>query len=91
MMDRRRSADEAQSVPAPDPPRLARPLVLVGLMGAGKTSVGKRLAALVLPAPINPTSTSERASRIGGRAACPSGWSSAGLGWSIMPIAVGPR
>jgi shikimate kinase len=27
--------------------RLARPLVLVGLMGAGKTSVGKRLAALL--------------------------------------------
>lgn len=47
MMDRRRSADEAQSVPAPDPPRLARPLVLVGLMGAGKTSVGKRLAGLL--------------------------------------------
>lgn len=29
------------------PPRLIRPIVLVGLMGAGKTSVGKRLAALV--------------------------------------------
>ncbi len=27
--------------------RLARPLVLVGLMGAGKTSVGKRLAGLL--------------------------------------------
>jgi shikimate kinase len=27
--------------------RLTRPLVLVGLMGAGKTSVGKRLAALL--------------------------------------------
>jgi shikimate kinase len=41
--------------PAPDraergptaPPRLRRTLVLVGLMGAGKTSVGKRLAALL--------------------------------------------
>lgn len=28
-------------------PRLARTLVLVGLMGAGKTSVGRRLAALL--------------------------------------------
>ena len=28
-------------------PRLNRTLVLVGLMGAGKTSVGKRLAALL--------------------------------------------
>ena len=37
--------------PSPDqplpPPRLVRTLVLVGLMGAGKTSVGKRLAALL--------------------------------------------
>lgn len=40
--------------PAPSPSRsaqralrLTRPLVLVGLMGAGKTSVGKRLAALL--------------------------------------------
>ena len=37
--------------PAPDRalrrPRLNRTLVLVGLMGAGKTSVGKRLAALL--------------------------------------------
>jgi shikimate kinase len=33
--------------PAPHPPRLTRTLVLVGLMGAGKTSVGKRLAALL--------------------------------------------
>ena len=31
----------------PSAPRLARTLVLVGLMGAGKTSVGKRLAALL--------------------------------------------
>jgi shikimate kinase len=31
----------------PETPRLARPLVLVGLMGAGKTSVGKRLATLL--------------------------------------------
>lgn len=29
------------------PPRLSRTLVLVGLMGAGKTSVGKRLAGLL--------------------------------------------
>ena len=29
------------------PLRLRRPLVLVGLMGAGKTSVGKRLAGLL--------------------------------------------
>ena len=29
------------------PPRLTRTLVLVGLMGAGKTSVGKRLAGLL--------------------------------------------
>jgi shikimate kinase len=29
------------------PPRLARTLVLVGLMGAGKTSVGKRLATML--------------------------------------------
>ena len=37
--------------PSPDrtltPPRLNRTLVLVGLMGAGKTSVGKRLATLL--------------------------------------------
>ena len=33
--------------PVPHPPRLTRTLVLVGLMGAGKTSVGKRLAALL--------------------------------------------
>jgi shikimate kinase len=33
--------------PREPPPRLNRTLVLVGLMGAGKTSVGKRLAALL--------------------------------------------
>jgi shikimate kinase len=33
--------------PGPAAPRLTRPLVLVGLMGAGKTSVGKRLAHLL--------------------------------------------
>ena len=38
------------SEPAPQPPsspaaRLTRPVVLVGLMGAGKTTVGRRLAA----------------------------------------------
>lgn len=38
----------APSAPvAPPGLRLTRPLVLVGLMGAGKTSVGKRLAALL--------------------------------------------
>lgn len=39
----------APTAQTPDPPalRLTRPLVLVGLMGAGKTSVGKRLAALL--------------------------------------------
>jgi len=37
---------ESRTVPAA-PPVLRRPLVLVGLMGAGKTSVGKRLAALL--------------------------------------------
>lgn len=36
-----------QAAPAPPALRLRRPLVLVGLMGAGKTSVGKRLAALL--------------------------------------------
>jgi shikimate kinase len=44
----------ARGTPATPPPaaaaapsRLVRPLVLVGLMGAGKTSVGKRLAAML--------------------------------------------
>lgn len=40
-------ADKSAGMPPPDRLRLARPLVLVGLMGAGKTSVGKRLAALI--------------------------------------------
>lgn len=43
MMDRRRSAPD----PEAETLRLTRPLVLVGLMGAGKTSVGKRLAGLL--------------------------------------------
>ena len=43
MMDRRRSAPD----PAAETLLLTRPLVLVGLMGAGKTSVGKRLAGLL--------------------------------------------
>jgi shikimate kinase len=38
---------EPASPPASAGLRLTRPLVLVGLMGAGKTSVGKRLAALL--------------------------------------------
>ncbi len=40
------SPDRAQSA-ATTAPRLLRTVVLVGLMGAGKTSVGKRLAALL--------------------------------------------
>jgi shikimate kinase len=36
-----------QSSPPPAPPRLVRTLALVGLMGAGKTSVGKRLALML--------------------------------------------
>ncbi len=48
MMDRPRSADESPGGTPPAPPlRLTRSLVLVGLMGAGKTSVGKRLAAIL--------------------------------------------
>jgi shikimate kinase len=45
--------DRPQPAPPPAPasdaetPRLARTLVLVGLMGAGKTSVGRRLATLL--------------------------------------------
>ena len=40
-------SDPARDPAAPEAPprRLRRPVVLVGLMGAGKTSVGKRLAA----------------------------------------------
>lgn len=37
--------NEGEGAPKPGKRRLARSLVLVGLMGAGKTSVGKRLAA----------------------------------------------
>jgi shikimate kinase len=40
-------ADESAGAPVHERLRLTRPLVLVGLMGAGKTSVGKRLAALI--------------------------------------------
>lgn len=40
MIERRHTLTE----PDAEMPRLTRPLVLVGLMGAGKTSVGKRLA-----------------------------------------------
>lgn len=39
--------ERPSSPPATCPPQLTRPLVLVGLMGAGKTSVGKRLAQLL--------------------------------------------
>ncbi|MBP7002623.1 shikimate kinase [Amaricoccus sp.] len=45
MIDRETSPDPAR--PARARLRLTRPLVLVGLMGAGKTSVGKRLAAML--------------------------------------------
>ena len=37
----------AEGDPAPPAARLTRTLVLVGLMGAGKSSVGKRLAAML--------------------------------------------
>lgn len=51
MIEPTRSPPPAEATaPPPEPvplPRLARSLVLVGLMGAGKTSVGKRLAALL--------------------------------------------
>jgi len=43
MIDRAPTAQPTR----PQALRLARPLVLVGLMGAGKTSVGRRLAALL--------------------------------------------
>ena len=43
MIDRAPTAQPTR----PDALRLARPLVLVGLMGAGKTSVGRRLATLL--------------------------------------------
>jgi shikimate kinase len=40
------NTDAAQAAQAPGPaPRLARTIALVGLMGAGKSSVGRRLAA----------------------------------------------
>ncbi len=39
--------ERPSSPPATCPPQLTRSLVLVGLMGAGKTSVGKRLAQLL--------------------------------------------
>lgn len=50
MMDRPISAPSTSRKAPPAPAagsRLARPLVLVGLMGAGKTSVGRRLAAML--------------------------------------------
>jgi shikimate kinase len=37
--------DEMQQNPSPSLPRPDRPLVLVGLMGVGKSTVGRRLAA----------------------------------------------
>jgi shikimate kinase len=47
MMDRASPEAPADAPLDAAAPRLARSLVLVGLMGAGKTSVGKRLAALL--------------------------------------------
>lgn len=47
--------------PGTDIPRLRRPLVLVGLMGAGKTSVGKRLAQMLGVAFVDSDSEIERA------------------------------
>lgn len=43
MIERRQTLSETDA----EMPRLTRPLVLVGLMGAGKTSVGKRLAQML--------------------------------------------
>jgi shikimate kinase len=40
-------ADKSADLPEPTRLRLMRPIALVGLMGAGKTSVGKRLASLL--------------------------------------------
>jgi shikimate kinase len=44
MIESTMSSPDPHAIP---PPRLLRTLVLVGLMGAGKTSVGKRLALLL--------------------------------------------
>jgi shikimate kinase len=41
------TAPPADGEAAPEPSGLNRPIVLVGLMGAGKTSVGRRLAKLL--------------------------------------------
>ena len=37
--------DEMQQNPSPNHPRIDRPLALIGLMGVGKSTIGKRLAA----------------------------------------------
>ena len=47
MNERAPSAEPEPAAAAAPGLRLLRPVVLVGLMGAGKTSVGKRLAALL--------------------------------------------
>lgn len=47
MIARQDPQNRSATPPAATGPRLGRPLVLVGLMGAGKTSVGKRLATLL--------------------------------------------
>jgi shikimate kinase len=64
----RPSPDAEMAEPeTPDRPRLARlarPLVLVGLMGAGKTSVGKRLAALLGAGFVDSDAEIERAARM---------------------------
>lgn len=59
-------ADAAVEAPAPRPQglRLARPVVLVGLMGAGKTSVGRRLAATLAAPFVDSDEEVERAARM---------------------------
>jgi shikimate kinase len=47
MIDRPQPAPPSAPASDAETPRLARTLVLVGLMGAGKTSVGRRLATLL--------------------------------------------
>ena len=52
--------------PPPSPParRLARPAVLVGLMGAGKTTVGRRLAAALAAPFVDSDEAVEAAARM---------------------------
>ncbi len=57
------AADSAE-MPARGPLRLLRPVVLVGLMGAGKTSVGRRLAAQLGAGFVDSDEEVERAARM---------------------------